>query len=296
MQSLFNITAIDCDYSNKKVIIKTTFTVDKTTVTKKNIQVVEALSGTTVIYKLSVIDDEIIIQFKDSPSLSTEYQINIKDIKDMLKRDLRYPITKNVMFKADTQLKAVITVPANNEAVIKQHNLVYFAIKQIDESNKETIKENPMLNESITSSEAVLEDESEITYDFEFSADAAFFNVVKQYSSEYTNGLIELPGDQYYMRARVVQKDMHGDWSDTITFTVVPDTTEDIDNVLTDSEKEYLDDIFAPVDFFLNDEEELEIVSYSDNGYTYEEFYLEFNHDLDESKLPKQISAYRSDL
>ena len=56
MQSIFNITSIIGDYSNKTITITTTFTVDKTTVNKKNVEIADASSGTTVIYKLSVDD------------------------------------------------------------------------------------------------------------------------------------------------------------------------------------------------------------------------------------------------
>ena len=65
MQSLFNVTSIDTDYSNKQIIIKTTFSVEPKTVNRKNVEVATASSGTAVIYKLSVDDDKIIVTLKD---------------------------------------------------------------------------------------------------------------------------------------------------------------------------------------------------------------------------------------
>ena len=53
MQSIFNITSITPDYTNKLITIKTTFKVDPDTVNRKNVQVISASSGTTVLYKLS---------------------------------------------------------------------------------------------------------------------------------------------------------------------------------------------------------------------------------------------------
>lgn len=65
MQSVFNVTSIVGDYTNKRITIETNFTVDKDTVNKRNVKVVDALSGTTVIYKLSVDKKNIIITLKD---------------------------------------------------------------------------------------------------------------------------------------------------------------------------------------------------------------------------------------
>lgn len=65
MQSIFNVTSIIGNYSNKIITIETNFAVDKTTVTKKTVKVVTAESGTIVIYKLSVDDNKIIITLKE---------------------------------------------------------------------------------------------------------------------------------------------------------------------------------------------------------------------------------------
>lgn len=65
MQSVFNVTSIVGDYTNKRITIETNFTVNKDTVNKKNVKVVDALSGTTVVYKLSVDKKNIIITLKD---------------------------------------------------------------------------------------------------------------------------------------------------------------------------------------------------------------------------------------
>ena len=41
-RSVFNITAITPDYSNKQIVIKTNFKVDADTVKKKNVKVIAA--------------------------------------------------------------------------------------------------------------------------------------------------------------------------------------------------------------------------------------------------------------
>lgn len=307
MQSIFNITSITPDYTNKLIIIKTTFKVDPDTVNRKNVQVLSASSGTTVLYKLSVSDDKIIINLKDWPELDSYYVVKVDKIKDKLNRDLIHPISKDIYFSADTKLKVIIENPNNNEAVKQQHNLVYFSIKQVNPDGSTSIHPMPELNpptpelpasgeeEGLPAKEAVLEDESDVTYHFEFASDIAFFDIVKDYQSKYTNGYIQLDNGQYYLRARVIQNGMNGDWSDVITFTVVPDVNE-CDTIISEAKKEYLDDIMAPVEFFLEPDEMLDIVSRSNNGVTYPEFYIEFNKDIDAEKLPKNIIAYRRDL
>lgn len=308
MQSIFNITAVTPDYSNKQIVIKTTFKVDPDTVNRKNVQVIAASSGITVIYKLSVDDDKIIITLKDWPELDSYYVVRVENVKDKLNRDLVHPLSKDIMFIADTKLKTIIDSPNNNEAVIQQHNLVYFSIKQVNPDGSLTshqMPETPLLNPELPNDkeetpdgltkEAVLEDESDVTYHFEFASDTAFFDIVKDYTSPYTEGYIQLDNGQYYMRARVVENGLNGDWSEVITFTVIPDTCE-CDELLNEAKKEYLEDIMAPVEFFLDSDEVFEIISRSNNGVTYPEFYIEFSKDIDQEKLPTNIIAYRRDL
>ena len=220
MQSIFNITSIVGDYTNKTITIETTFNVDMSTVNKKAVSVVDALSGTIVIYKLSVDKKNIIITLKEWPNLNSSYQVNVTDVKDMLGRDLVSPLTKIIEFKADTKLKAKIISPVNNEAVIKQHGLVYFSIQQLNPDGTITVKPRPELDSELlaikpeldnSDKQAIEEVESDVKYHFEFASDIAFFNVVKDYSSDFTDGLIELDNDQYYIRARIIENDMPGD-------------------------------------------------------------------------------------
>lgn len=219
MQSLFNVTSIDTDYSNKQIIITTTFTVEKKTVNRKNIDIVAASSGTSVIYKLSVDDDKIIVTLKDWPDLENYYLIKITNIKDKLNRDLINPITKQIMFYSDTKLKVKITSPNNNEALIKQHNLINFSIKQINPDGTETVNPMPVsdINPSLPNEdasgdkEAMTEDELNVMYHFEFASDIAFFNIVKDYKTPYTDGYVQLENGQYYIRCRVIENNMNGD-------------------------------------------------------------------------------------
>lgn len=307
MHSVFNVTSIAGDYSNKTITIQTNYIVDESTVNKQNVKLVDASSGTTIIYKLSTDKDKIIITLKEWPIPNNTYQVNVTFIKDKLGRDLVYPLTKNIEFKADTKLKARIVYPQNNEAVKREHNLVYFSIHQINADETITAKPKPELqkimnlpihNEDVSDNstiEAILGVESDIKYHIEFASDIAFSYIVKDYISEFTDGLIELDNGQYYARARIIEDEMHGDWSETVTFTVAPDTCEH-NNILSEAQKQYLDEVFAPVDFFLDDEEDLVIVSKSPNGETLSEFYIEFNLDLDPDSIPKQIIAYRRNL
>lgn len=305
MQSLFNVTSIDTDYSNKQIIITTTFTVEKKTVNRKNIDIVAASSGTSVIYKLSVDDDKIIVTLKDWPDLENYYLIKITNIKDKLNRDLINPITKQIMFYSDTKLKVKITSPNNNEALIKQHNLINFSIKQINPDGTETVNPMPVsdINPSLPNEdasgdkEAMTEDELNVMYHFEFASDIAFFNIVKDYKTPYTDGYVQLENGQYYIRCRVIENNMNGDWSDTVTFTIVPDLCSNEDEEISQAKKDYINDIMAPVEFFLDDVDDIfEILSHSNNGVTYPEFYIEFNKDIDTENLPDSIIAYRRDL
>lgn len=309
MQNVFNITSVVGDYSNKTITIQANYIVDETTVNKKNVKVVDASSGAVVIYKLSADKDKIIITLNEWPRTNALYQVDITFIKDRLGRELNSHLTKNIEFKADTKLKAKIISPFNNQAVNKQHNLVYFAMYQIDSDEIESARPKPELHEfsapiikdvNILSDdsniEAILGVESDIKYHFEFASDIAFSHVIKDYISEYTDGLIQLDNGQYYARARVIEDEMHGDWSDTITFTVIPDTNGLLDDILKDTQKDYIDDILAPVEFFLEDDETMEIISRSENGETLPEFYIEFNLDIDPDSLPDKLIAYRRDL
>ncbi|MEG1494730.1 MAG: hypothetical protein RR406_00300 [Bacilli bacterium] len=66
---------------------------------------------------------------------------------------------------------------------------------------------------------------------------------------------------------------------------------------MSQAKKDYIEDIMAPVEFFLDDINDVfEIVSRSSNGVTYPEFYIEFSKDVDKDKLPETLIAYRRDL
>lgn len=224
MQNVFNITSIVGDYSNKTITIQANYIVDETTVNKKNVKIVDASSGTVVIYKLSTDKDKIIITLKEWPISNSIYQVNVTFIKDRLGRELVSPLTKNIEFKSDTKLKAKVIHPLNNEALNRQHNLIYFAMYQIDSDEITSAKPKPELadysaninNDVVILSdssniEAVLGVQSDIKYHFEFASDIAFSHVIKDYISEYTDGLIQLDNGQYYVRARVIEDEMHGD-------------------------------------------------------------------------------------
>ena len=224
MQNVFNITSIVGDYSNKTITIQTNYIVDETTVNKRNVKVVDASSGTVAIYKLSTDKDKIIITLKEWPQTDSFCQVNVAFIKDRLGRELISPLTKNIEFKADTKLKAKVVRPLNNQAVNKQHNLIYFAMYQIDSDEIASSNPKPELHEysapivkdvqilsDDSSIEAILGVESDIKYHFEFASDIAFSHVIKDYISEFTDGLIQLDNGQYYVRARVIEDGMHGD-------------------------------------------------------------------------------------
>lgn len=69
------------------------------------------------------------------------------------------------------------------------------------------------------------------------------------------------------------------------------------DDSLSKEKQDYINDMLAPIDFFLDEDDAIfEIVSHSNNGVTYPEFYIEFNKDIDINKLPDSIIAYRRDL
>lgn len=301
MQSVFNILNIVGDYSNKSITIETNFAVDETTANKKNIKIIDASSNTIVVYKISVKDNNIIITLKEWPTTGQKYQVSISDdIRDMLNRTLNAPLVKIVEFNPETKYKVDITYPNNNEALISKDNIVYFAIKRINPDG--TFSSSPNTNlikpdyikdiKDNNKAEAI----EEVEYHFEFASDIAFFDIIKEYTSEYTDGTIELEDGQYFMRARIIENGMASDWSETITFSIVSDTSNLKDDVLSETQKDYLNEIFAPVDFFLDNDDELVIVSNSPNGETPNEYYIEFNIDIDTEKLPKQLIAYRRDL
>lgn len=309
MQSVFNITSITGNYTDKTIVIQSNYFVDESTVNKQNVKIVDASSGTVVIYKLSTDKDKIIITLKEWPKPNVLYQVNVTCIKDKLGRDLQHPLTKNIEFKVDTKLKARIIYPKNNEALYKQHNLVYFSMDQLNPDGTISTYPNPDIADLVDISndskdvlsdnsniEAILRAESDIKYHIEFSSDIAFLHVVKDFLSDYTDGLIELDNGKYYARARVIEDELNGDWSEIITFNVIPDSNDCLDDLLKESQKEYIEEVLAPVDFFLDEDTEIKVVSKSLNGTTYSEFYIEFNMDIDKEKLPSQIIAYRRNL
>lgn len=278
--SSYHVQGAYADLSLKQIIIETNFKIDTSSISMDNIILYKCLEDNThdrvTNYSLGIdkTGKNIIIQFEDYPKDNSRYYIIVKNLIDKLGRQLKENYDRYILFSYNIKTKVTITNP------IEQY--------VSNDSNVEI--------KMATSCE-----DKGIKYRIEISRDVAFFksdyiilsdNKDEIYVSDNTNykligyevnqseikALINFKNDgQYYIRARAEKNEnITGKWcNDIVSFSI--STAE---SPLKDESGFLNDFLFSDV---LYDEppESLEIVSSTSDGTTSQQFFIEFNKDID---------------
>lgn len=278
--SSYHVQGAYADLSLKQIIIETNFKIDTSSISMDNIILYKCLEDNThdrvTNYSLGIdkTGKNIIIQFEDYPKDNSRYYIIVKNLIDKLGRQLKENYDRYILFSYNIKTKVTITNP------IEQY--------VSNDSNVEI--------KMATSCE-----DKGIKYRIEISRDVAFFksdyiilsdNKDEIYVSDNTNykligyevnqseikAFINFKNDgQYYIRARAEKNEnITGKWcNDIVSFSI--STAE---SPLKDESGFLNDFLFSDV---LYDEppESLEIVSSTSDGTTSQQFFIEFNKDID---------------
>lgn len=279
----FNLLSIQSVAAEKFIDLTFNFDIRSDSVKGDSIIVTRVRDDNHIPFRFTVKNDLIRLEFDDWFSPNEEYFIIInKEIQNIVGHQLLHTVRRRLIFKSEITNKVKIV--------------------------------SPYMHEKIQSLSFALEDSEEIpfgNYYVELAIENKFYNTV--YHSEIAETEFtfvihpDLPPGQYYARARAQKGDEYGPWSNIATFIYKeePEPEFPIDPVGGDKEspgafedfynakvellgQEILDEQAAEE---IEVEQDLEILTYPQNGVTPEnnQFVFEFDRSLDPTSIDSVI-------
>lgn len=271
MYKKFNLSSVTKDTSKNTIELKFNFDIDADSIGTDTIGLTTS-NGSRVDFDIKVVDDIIVLTLQTWPDPEDTLQLLIKkEIKSidgrLINNALRYKIT----FESEITSQVIVKEPYNFQKL-------------------EDIK-------------CILNDSDNInSYYIQIAKENRFYNFVYDsviYSNELSITIPELKAGQYYLRARVQENGKYGKWCQPITFiyksvcdedkpkedgpsanTSMPSAWSDLYgngstyDTVSDSNT-IIDDNLPEV------EDELEIITYPEQGVTPSAFVFELDKELD---------------
>lgn len=297
----FSVTETFTDFSYKRITVNTNFIVDSTTITPDTVKLFIVEDGKNNLltdYSLDSDGKNIKIELLDYPDEEDKYYIFISGVRDRLGREFKEPYMKTVSFSPNIATKLTIQAP-ENQAAIKSKK-IHVEVTILDDDNY-TLKLIDDPSDIVIFSESNLKDMFDLgeqTVRLEVSTDNKFYrkehilfgecdfessNIykvsaenVKRVGNTLSFDLIVFSDRQYYIRARLELRDNEhyfGSWSDPVGFIVKAEDP-------MDATESYLEEMVFSDVIFDEGYKELEVVSKTDDSYTDQEFFIEFNKPL----------------
>lgn len=249
--------------NKKQIIVEFNFGIDEKTANRKTIKLSNSTTKTLVDYHIKV-DKKHLYILLDEVNLNSTYVLEIDDIVDELNRKLNHPYKKEIVFKFDVKTIVEFIKPVNNETI--KSKILDLEIKAMSVENEV------------------------ISYEFDISKDIAFSNIYNTIKTDKTSISTAIKEDgQYFIRCRATikstidgEEDLYGDYCNPISIIIY-----NSDNSCSEDNKDndFLDDFVFSDDIFEDTIEPLQILSKTINGSNETEFYIEFNKDIDVSKI-----------
>ncbi len=269
MYKVFNLSSVNLNAIEKRIDLKFNFDIDPNSISADTLSLV-SLDGIHSIFTYKVVDDVITMTLKEWPEPNSVYQILLnKELKSISGQNLKNAIRYRLTFSNEVTSEVTIVEPYNFQ---KLDNLVF------------KFKDSENIGQ----------------YYIEIAKENRFYNLV--YDAIINTNEIELfdqniaPG-QYYIRARVKTNKEFGKWCSPVTFIYkeicdceeqkpdgpsanasMPSAWSDLfgNGLVYDTvPKNILDSIQPEV------EEDLEVLTYPEQGVTPESFIFEFDKNLD---------------
>lgn len=271
MYKKFNLSSVTKDTSKNTIELKFNFDIDADSIGTDTIGLTTS-NGSRVDFDIKVVDDIIVLTLQTWPDPEDTLQLLIKkEIKSidgrLINNALRYKIT----FESEITSQVIIKKPYNFQKL-------------------EDIK-------------CILNDSDNInSYCIQIAKENRFYNFVYDsviYSNELSIIIPELKAGQYYLRARVQENGKYGKWCQPITFIYKsvcdedkpkedgPSANASMPSAWSDlygngSTYDTVSDSNTIIDDNLPEvEDELEIITYPEQGVTPSAFVFELDKELD---------------
>lgn len=282
----FNILGAYTDLTLKQIIIETNFKIEPSSVTMDNIKLYEVDENNkhklVTFYTLNIdkTGKNIIIQFDDYPENDSKYYIIVKNLTDKLGRTLYSNYDKYIKFLYNIKTKVSVDFPSD-QSILKDNNIEFkIATSCEDEEIKYRIE--------ISHDVAFFKSEYILLSDNVYVSNEDKYSLIK-YNIENSILLcsIQFKKDgQYYLRVRAEKtKEFSGKWSNIVSFSVTTAISP-----IQDSSG-FLNDFLHSDVLYEEELEPLKELSSSKPATTNQQFFIEFNKDIDfEQNIDSQYS------
>lgn len=268
----FQVDSIKTFLEDKQIVIKTNMEIDRNDETGLMIEVFERNTRNPVMFYDEIIDDKLIIHFRDWPSPNVEYVISVKGLKSVTKDPLATNIKRKVIFESKITSLVKILRPSHFAKVEDP----YIKIEEI-----KTKEDDELIN----------------SYYLEVAYDSNFVDIPYKTVLENNNEMhlaIKKHG-QYFLRVRAQKRTgndiEYGRWSETISF-VYGNQSEDGDSGIIDFDenKDFMQDFPIVID------EVFEIKEYPEVGVTPESFLFEFSLPIEDVFIDDNILIIKKEV
>lgn len=278
--SSYHVQGAYADLALKQIIIETNFKIDASSISMDNITLYECLEDNShervTNYSLSVDKSgkNVVIQFEDYPKDNSRYYIIVKNLVDKLGRQLKENYDRYILFSYNIKTKVTITNPVEQYV----SNTSNVEIKMATSCEDKGIKYRLEISRDVAflkSDYIILSDNKN---EIQVSDNVNYSLIGCTIEQSEITVLIDFKKDgQYYIRARA-EKDNNiaGKWCEqNISFSV---TTAE--SPLKDNSGFLNDFLFSDV-LYDDEPEPLKIVSGTSDGTTSQQFFIEFNKDIE---------------
>ena len=274
MYKKFNLSSVKPDAIHKQIILKFNYDIDEDSIQGNFFNIV-SVSGDHISFKYSIHDNIVVLKLEEWPEPNTEYQILIeKNIKNIAGQELSNGIRYKLKFESEITSVVTIKKPYNFEK-LQDLNFIFSDTEKVN------------------------------NYYIEIATENTFYNYI--YSGEISTNEVspvipDIKPGQYYIRARVQKNNEFGKWSKPVTFIYknvceCEENKEDGPSADTATESAWQDlfgdgSVYEPTKHAVIEHDvieeikpdiidELEIITYPEQGVTPDAFTFELNKELD---------------
>lgn len=294
----FSVADVSANFSEKTLSVHTNFRLDATTVNPKTVKLYKVIDEERVPfldYTMVCDGKDINLVLNDFPYEEDVFYVFVHKVRDKLGRELTEPYMKTVKFSPNIGTELIIQAPSNDVAIKSKKVHVEVTILDDDEY---TLKLVDDASDIVLFSESDLDEMLQLstnTVKLEVSTDNEFYakESIKfdEHDSVSTNpykvaaeniarinntlsfDLIFNEDRKFFIRARLESRENEnyfGKWSNSVGFMI---KAEDL---MTSSET-YMAEMLFSESVFEDEYIDLQEVDKTDDSFTDQEFYIEFN-------------------
>ena len=286
----FSIQGVVPDLSLKRITIKTNFKVDANSINLKTVYFYNYDTNELMNYSLKVNNKEIYIDLDEFPDNNVRYYLQVKDIKDALGRTIFAKYNDYIQFYPDIRTSVKIMSPGSRETLNTYDIPVRLSIKDYEGllTYRIEVSHDNIFHSNVTTTTVVINNDEEVKNTIIVDEQTGEEIEKRIPVDKKLDVIIRVEREgQVYIRARAEQsEELHGDWSEFISFNIY---TVPMDSLDTTFLEDYVtsNDLFDEPTFMEEETETLDKTADLESGVLFIELNknikLPNNYELDEN-------------